>query len=167
MQTAQRIVIKGPGKAPTAAGVPAARVPLPILLRVPRFPAEVGGATAAAPVSVLTDVSHAELSPHVSERSSSAPKRGWLFRILAGVTVLAVVLTPTLVINWEAWGVGSWSAQIRASWEQAEGPEPAEVIPAREPETPPAEPVAPNDAPPPAAALAPYIIPIENGGNSP
>jgi hypothetical protein len=90
-----------------------------------------------------------------------------LFRILAAVTVAVIGLTPTVMINWDAWDFRSWPAQIRASWEQAESPEPAEVGPVKGTKPPQAEPVAANDAPPPAASLAPYIIPIENGGNNP
>jgi hypothetical protein len=156
MTMAPQIIIQSPGQSISSQHELDDQVPLPILLRVPRF--SIAGA--AEPITCRL--------PAMAWDEKQLPKapchrRVWP-SLLGALLVAAIMLTPSMVIHWNDWGMGPILAHIEATLHSGQTDADANESDADDsPE--PAEDDEAEYGQAPAAQLAPYIIPLENGGH--
>jgi hypothetical protein len=141
-------------------------LPLPIVLRIPRFAA----VTKSTTQQVLDSQPTARQPQAVEPAALAVPlarkrPRRWPARVAAGVFVVALALAPTAVIRWPAWSPyyfelvkWVWASHQPVDQELRNQPVMAKDI--KVPQDP--KPAAPTRS----VLLVPEIVPLEKGGAS-
>jgi hypothetical protein len=170
MQSAERPATVGANEPSTES--PPSHLPLPILLRVPKFPEKkpvIGRADDSPAPNPLPAAPPGRLPTAAARRSRVWPKLGM------GVLLTILALVPSGLIYWNAWfrppAAGELPGEAAPVAGPPEGPVAAPTLPepvaaATAPEPGPAIPAAPDAPPVPtrAATLGPEIVPLDGGG---